>query len=161
MSAQPRKGLSTRDEVPDIANVPKYVAIHESFGTNNNGVMAFAFADRDHKIIYQPAPLFRFDLKVRTLIGLVSCLDEVIVVDDEYSCTRIIPHLKTEALRVGLEYVVLNSRMVYNRLNRLHPGPQRRLNMAAFLLECHQKFLRVPQKDPPEANGPTLRLPAP
>ncbi len=161
MSSQRRKVLGTHDEVPDISNVPKYVAIHESFDINNNGVLAIAFADRNHNIIYQPTPLHRFDPKTSLLIGLVSCVDEVIVVDDEYSRTRIIPHLETEAARVGLEYIVLNSGMVYRRLNRLHPGPQRRLNMAVFLLECHRKHFWVPRKDLHEASDSLPRLPAP
>ncbi len=67
MSSQPRKVLGTRDDVPDIFNVPKYVAIHESFDINNNGTLAIAFADRNHNIIYQPAPLSRFDPKTRLL----------------------------------------------------------------------------------------------
>jgi len=147
--------------VPSIRDIPKFVSIHENpldrFGTA--GPLSFLFMGPHHELLYRPEILDCSDLKQFEIFNLIQPLDEVIVIDDQASHTRLIPHLKTLERNTGLTCTILDSKLVCGRLKRTVLNPSKILNMAVLIWNCYTGTRVHPKKDLPE--GPIPLLPAP
>jgi hypothetical protein len=126
--------------------LPKRVAIYAQRDARGNGIISLMFERRHAQGMarFKPTVFAVTDiLQIQEWVRYICHEDELVVVASQDTRDCILPYLN----QVNLYEVIFSEEAFSHLLEKYHPGPQKRLHMASFLLDCFHCERPVPKAD--------------